>query len=147
MAKLSKAWLLEVMELEDITGFNPNNIHFSAKISGPRGKGRIAKSLGITHMIDDKDEALLSVYEALQEKGAKFPAHGQLFHFARSGSGTPPPCKTWCATDRPSQVIPVGNWNEVLASLNVTMATRLTLNRAHPVQNHADESRTQQGTP
>jgi hypothetical protein len=125
MAKLSKAWLLEVMALEDITGFNPNNIHFSAKISGPRGKGRIAKCLGITHMIDDKDEALLSVYDALHEKGAKFPAHGQLFHFARSGSGTPPPCKKWCATDRPSQVIPVGTWNEVLASLNVTMATHL----------------------
>ena len=27
MAKLSKAWLLDVMALEDITGFNPNNIH------------------------------------------------------------------------------------------------------------------------
>ena len=99
MAKLSKAWLLDVMALEDITGFNPINIHFSAKMSGPRGKGRIAKCLGITHMIDDKDEALLSVYDALHDKGAKFPAHGQVFHFARSGSGTPPPCKKRCATD------------------------------------------------
>ena len=91
MAKLSKAWLLDVMAIEAITGFNPNNIHFCAKISGPRGKGRIAKFLGITHMIDDKDEALLSVYETLQESGVKFPTQGQLFHFARSGNGTHPP--------------------------------------------------------
>ncbi len=88
MEKVSKAWLLDVIEIEDIPGFNPNNIHFSAKIWGPRGKGRIAKSFGLAHMIDDKDEALLSVYEALQKRGAKFPSYGQLFHFARSGSGT-----------------------------------------------------------
>ena len=82
-------------------------------------KGRIAKVLGITHMIDDKDEAILSVYETLQESGVKFPTQGQLFHFARSGNGTPPPCKKWCQADRPSQVVPVGSWKEVIAGLNV----------------------------
>ena len=38
MAKLSKAWLLDVMELEAITGFKPNNIHFCSTVSGPMGK-------------------------------------------------------------------------------------------------------------
>ena len=42
MAKLSKTWLLDVMELEAITGFTPNNIHYCSTVSGPRGKGRIA---------------------------------------------------------------------------------------------------------
>ena len=82
MAKLTKHWLVDVMAIEEVAGFHPDNIHFCAKISGPRGKGRIAKSLGITHMIDDRDEALLSVYTYYQDSHQRFPTKGQLFHFA-----------------------------------------------------------------
>jgi hypothetical protein len=32
MAKLSKAWLLDVMELEASTGFKPNNMYFCAAV-------------------------------------------------------------------------------------------------------------------
>ena len=53
MAKRSKHGLLTVMAIEEVTGFDPNNIYFCAKTVGSRGKGRIAKRLGITHMIDD----------------------------------------------------------------------------------------------
>ncbi len=109
MAKLSKTWLLNVMELEAITGFNPNNIQLCSSVSGPRGKGSIARNLQITHMIDDQDEALLSAFLIILESETKFTNQGQLFHYSRSGNGTPPPCKTWPQEERPPHVISVGN--------------------------------------
>ena len=82
MAQLCKTWLLDIMAIDAITGFNPNNTYFCPKISGPEGKGRIAQKLGITHMIDDKDEALRTTYQTTNDSGDPFPLHGQLFHFA-----------------------------------------------------------------
>ena len=43
MAKLTKYWLLEIMSIDEVAGFNPDNIHFCAKVSGPRGKGKLPK--------------------------------------------------------------------------------------------------------
>ena len=58
MIRLSREWLVDTMAIDEITGLKPENIHFCSKISGPGGKGTVAKTLGITHMIDDHDEAL-----------------------------------------------------------------------------------------
>ena len=108
MAEHSRHWLVKVMAIEETTGFNPNNIYYCPKISGSRGKGRIAKSLGITHMVDDRYAALIAVYYA---KGAeKFSERGQLFHMS-------PSSKQEFPEDR---FIPVTTWPEVMARLNVS---------------------------
>ena len=54
-----------------------------------------------------------------KSQGSNSRLKANFFHFARSGNGTPPPCKKWCQADRPSQVVPVGSWKEVIAGLNV----------------------------
>ena len=105
MAQLTKTWLLETMAIDAVTGFNPKNIHFCRKISGSEGKWKIAQKLGITHMIDDQDEALRTTYQTINDSGDPFPPYGQLFHFARSGSGPPPQSQKWQQEDRPPQVI------------------------------------------
>ena len=82
MAQLTKTWLLETMAIDAVTGFNPKNIHFCRKISGSEGKGKIAQKLGITHMIDDQDEALRTTYQTINDSGDPFPPYGQTFRFA-----------------------------------------------------------------
>jgi hypothetical protein len=119
MAKLSRQWLTDTMVIDEITGFKLENIHFCSTRSGPRGKGVIARKLGITHMVDDHDEALKDVYLAQSENGAAFPLCGQLFHFASSGVGHPPSCKHWKQEERPDCVIPVGSWKEVMERLRI----------------------------
>ena len=126
MIQRSREWLLNTMALTEITGMKPENIHFCSRISGPEGKGELAKRLGITHMIDDHDEALKAVYNALTENGrqpGKFPWRGQLFHFAQSGKGEPPKCDKWRQEDRPNGpghvVYAVSNWMSVMHLLNV----------------------------
>ena len=113
--------LIDTMAIDESTGLKPENIHFCSKISGPGGKGTVAKTLGITHMIDDHDEALKAVYLAQTEGGQPVPPGGQFFHFARSGSGSPPSCHKWRQEDRPETVYSVSSWKEVMALLNVPM--------------------------
>ncbi len=55
-------WLLEVMDVRRRTGLRRENIYFCHSISGPTGKGVLAAALGISHYVDDKDEALRAVY-------------------------------------------------------------------------------------
>ena len=119
MAKLSRKWLIDTMAIDEITGFKTENIHFCSTRSGPRGKGVIAKDLGITHMIDDHDEALKDVFQTHPENGTVFPPCGQLFHFAKSGIGHPPSCHQWKKEERPDCVIPVGSWKEVMERLRI----------------------------
>ena len=93
------------MSIAEVTGFCPNNIYFCAKIAGSRGKGRIAKRLGITHMIDDRYEALMSVHYAAEN----FPERGQLFHLSPSSKEEFPE----------ERFIPVTTWLGVMAHINV----------------------------
>ncbi len=83
-------------------------------------------------MIDDHDEALKAVYLAQTEGGQPFPRGGQFFHFARSGSGSPPSCHKW-RQDRLETVYSVGSWKEVMALLNVpTKITQYNVPAACP---------------
>ena len=132
MAQLTKTWLLETMAIDAITGFNPKNIHFCRKISGSEGKGEIAQKLGITHMIDDQDEALRTTYQTINDSGDPFPPYGQLFHIARSGNGPPPQSQKWQQEDRPPQVFPVGSWNDVLSLLNLPYIQNTTTTPCPP---------------
>ena len=118
MIQRCKEWLLETMAIAEITGMKPENINFCVRISGPDGKGVLAKRLGITHMVDDHDEALKAVYDAQTEEGT-FPHRGQFFHFARSGIGSPPSCDKWRKEDRPPGVHAVNSWKDVMHLLNV----------------------------
>ena len=135
MAKLSRQWLIDTMVIDEITGFKLENIHFCSTRSGPRGKGVIARKLGITHMVDDHDEALKDVYLAQSENGAAFPVCGQLFHFASSGVGHPPSRKHWKQEERPDCVIPVGSWKEVMERLRIlTKSTQYNTEHPDPPQ-------------
>ena len=136
MIQRSKEWLIETMAIAEITGMKPENIHFCSRISGPDGKRVIAKGFGITHMVDDHDEALKAVYDAQEEEG--FPRWGHLFHFARSGVGPPPKCDKWRKQDRPEGVHAVSSWNEVIHLLNV---------ETHQYWNYVDNDDTPMHTP
>ena len=72
MADLSRQWLTDTMVIGEITGFKLENIHFCPTRAGPRGKGVIARKLGITNIVDDHDDALKDVYLAQSENGAVF---------------------------------------------------------------------------
>ena len=106
MAERSKRWLITVMAIEEVTGFDPDNIHFCAKTVGPKGKGGLAKRLGITHMVDDRLDALLSVRDVSEN----FPERGQLFLLSPTSKDEYP--EEW--------FIPVNSWSEVMARLNVS---------------------------
>jgi len=122
MQNLSEIWLHETMDICGRTGIPKANIHFCRDIEGPNGKGPIASDLRLTHFVDDKDEALRAVYEdrAGNARATIDQHNGQLFHFGRSGVGqTPPSPDKWRANVRPSCVVPVANWQQLLMKLNL----------------------------
>ena len=106
MAERSKHWLITVMAIEEVPGFDPNNIYFCVKTVGPRGKGRIAKRLGITHMVDDRLDALKSLCDISKN----FPQRGQLILLSPTSKDEYP--EDW--------FIPVNSWLEVMARINVS---------------------------
>merc|ERR1712048_303528 len=116
MKALSETWLHETMDICSRTDIPRANICFCPDIRGRHGKGPLAATNGITHFVDDKDEALLAVYEdpAGNAKAAIEEYGGQLFHFARSGLGdTPPSPHVWSQAARPPCVVPVANWQQL----------------------------------
>jgi hypothetical protein len=95
MEKRSETWLFDTIDICRRTGFLRSNIRFCRDVSGPRGKGPIAAELGLSHFVDDKEEAIESIWDDAagnSRKAVKRHA-GQLFHFARSGAGSVAP--TW----------------------------------------------------
>ena len=93
-------------------------------MSGPRGKGPIAAKIGLSHFVDDKEEAIESIWAdaAGNSREAVILHTGQHFHFARSGTGNVAPI--WKKPPHghavaPDVVVPVANWDSLLAQLNV----------------------------
>ena len=66
-----------------------DNMWFCENVDGPRGKGPRSGRLGITHFVDDKDDAMWAVFvDVASNAGASILRHNcQLFHFARSAVG------------------------------------------------------------
>lgn len=123
MRAQSEIWLHETMDVCGSTGLLRENIFFCEEIQGPHGKGPVAAKLGITHFVDDKDQALRAVFaEPAGNASAAIQHHsGQLFHFARSGVGQiPPEVQRWPLSERPSCVVPVANWTHLLEVINIT---------------------------
>ena len=123
MRAKSETWLHRTVDICRKTGLLRQNIRFCKDVTGARGKGVIAASLGLSHFIDDKDGALESVYsdphgnarEAIERHD------GQLYHFPRSGlGGGPPSAARWPQARRPACVRPVSGWSDVLRHLQLT---------------------------
>lgn len=134
MRKMSETWLYETMDICVTTGLLRENVFFCDEVHGENGKGAIAETLGITHFVDDRDDALWAVYEdPVGNSGlAVEQCDGQLFHFARSGTGIRRPNPTsWPASDRPGCVVPVASWSEVLAELNIPPGLATPLETCH----------------
>lgn len=112
-------WLSEdVMDFWRQTGIPQSNIRFCSEVSGKKGKGPIAAQLGITHFVDDKDEALGAIWQERASAKAIKRARGTLFHFARSGAGPAPTPTQWPLASRPAgTVLPVTGWPAVLQEM------------------------------
>ena len=124
MRAASEKWLFQTIDICRRTGFLRSNLRFCTEVSGPDGKGVIAEELKLTHFVDDRDDALASVYsDAAGNAGASIDRHGgQLFHFGRHGN-IPPGAYSWPRfPQRPHCVIPVANWSHLFDVLNVLSA-------------------------
>jgi hypothetical protein len=106
------------MDICGRTGLLEENIHFCAEVSGPDGKGPIAAKLGITHFVDDSDEALASIYcDAAGNAGEAIDhQNGKLFYFARSGISEEVPAGH---ERHPRCLVRVANWLQVLQHLQL----------------------------
>ena len=121
MRKLAEIWLHDTMNICGRTGILRRNIRFCADVSGPNGKGPIAADLGLSHFVDDKEKAIESIWAdtAGNSREAIIRHAGQLFHFARSGTGNVAPVWFRGASRAPPNLVPVANWESLLAELNV----------------------------
>ena len=120
MRSKAETWLHDTMNICGRTGILRSNIRFCEKVSGPMGKGPIAAELGLSHFVDDKEEAIESIWAdaAGNSREAVILHTGQLFHFARSGTGNVAPI--WKKPPRVNPfTVPVANWDFLLARLNV----------------------------
>eukprot|EP01062_Namystynia_karyoxenos_P044557 TRINITY_DN3286_c0_g2_i1.p1 TRINITY_DN3286_c0_g2~~TRINITY_DN3286_c0_g2_i1.p1 ORF type:complete len:270 (+),score=55.58 TRINITY_DN3286_c0_g2_i1:604-1413(+) len=118
MQTRSERWL-ESTRFYDKTGFLRCNVVFCNEISGIQGKGVQAKHLQLSHFIDDRSEALSSVYaDPAGNSGDCVRRHRggpTLFHFARSGLGTAPPRPPARMPDGMGEYYAgVANWADVL---------------------------------
>jgi len=115
-------WLLVTLDLPYRVGLRRGNIHFCCDRTGKLGKGPIAKRLGLTHYIDDRDECLRSVYEDEAGNAGDLirRAEGQLIHMARSARGRAPRAFDWPYRDRPGNtVVAVSTWGQALEELGI----------------------------
>ena len=81
----------------------------------------VAKRLGLSHFVDDKDECLRAVFEDPAGNSGEMVRRngGQLFDFARSGlCDSPPEPTSWPAAARPNCVVPVAHWRAMPDALN-----------------------------
>ena len=83
MQGLTDTWLFKTMKICERTGFKRENVHFCRERSGERGKGNIAKKLGLTHFIDDRPQCLTSVFE--DKAGNAKETIKKMYLFPRSG--------------------------------------------------------------
>ena len=118
MRRNSEFWLHDVMDVCGRTGLRKENIHFCDEVGGPDGKGPLAATLGISHFVDDSDEALASLWEdgAGNTRAAIEQHNGKLFWFARSGIGYEAPMTH---EDHPNCVEGVANWMRILTRLGL----------------------------
>eukprot|EP00928_Gymnodinium_smaydae_P021808 TRINITY_DN18538_c0_g2_i1.p1 TRINITY_DN18538_c0_g2~~TRINITY_DN18538_c0_g2_i1.p1 ORF type:complete len:695 (-),score=151.46 TRINITY_DN18538_c0_g2_i1:211-2295(-) len=93
MHRKCEQWLHSTCRFCEVTGLPKKNIVFVAKVDGPDGKGPAAAQLGLSHFVDDKIEALQSVFaDEAGNSGHIFEKYqGMLFHFPRGGDGDAPP--------------------------------------------------------
>jgi hypothetical protein len=89
MHRRTQRWLQGPTGLFARTGLPAENIVFVEHISGSLGKGVAAKTLGLSHFVDDKWEVLQAVVgdKAGNSGNLVQRFEGILFHFAKGGSG------------------------------------------------------------
>ena len=143
MRRKTEKWLSEVLRIAEI-GLGWDNVHFTWDRTGENGKGPVAEWLKLTHFVDDKDSCLWSVYEdPAGNAGASIRRfEGTLYQFSHNGVPKKP-CRSytwngrckygirckykhpgWLTAKRwpegdtpPSCVVPVDNWEELIAHL------------------------------
>lgn len=86
-------WLHETIGFCQKTGFLKENIIYVPKVDGPDGKGPAAEQLGLAFFIDDKMEALNSVFSDDHGNSGYLVERwgGTLYHFAKGGCGREEP--------------------------------------------------------
>ena len=92
-----------------------SNILFVPHRDGPRGKGALARQLGISHFVDDREECLQSVLEDPYGNCAEHITRhsGVLYHFLGGQAGRP----VEPANCAPPEYHAVWNWSELLVDL------------------------------
>ena len=127
MHQMSLQWLHRQNGFLRKTGMLPENVVFVRDISGPNGKGVMAKRLGLSHFVDNKWDALQTVFadKAGNSRGLVQSLQGILFHFATGGSGRWKPA---VPQDMSSELEPhyyaVSCWAGVLEKLIPNMVAR-----------------------
>eukprot|EP00929_Paragymnodinium_shiwhaense_P030760 TRINITY_DN17376_c0_g2_i1.p1 TRINITY_DN17376_c0_g2~~TRINITY_DN17376_c0_g2_i1.p1 ORF type:complete len:710 (+),score=114.43 TRINITY_DN17376_c0_g2_i1:138-2267(+) len=125
MQRRVEHWLHETCDFCKVTGVPKQNIVFVAKVDGPDGKGPAASQLGLSFFVDDKIEALSSVFsDEYGNSGDSIEKYGGLlFHFSKGGwNGMAPHCDM-------SEISPmmrrcyrgVGNWEQVIDVLKTKL--------------------------
>eukprot|EP00928_Gymnodinium_smaydae_P011983 TRINITY_DN14384_c1_g1_i2.p1 TRINITY_DN14384_c1_g1~~TRINITY_DN14384_c1_g1_i2.p1 ORF type:complete len:725 (+),score=131.97 TRINITY_DN14384_c1_g1_i2:45-2177(+) len=124
MQRKVEKWLHQTCNIGSLCGVLQKNIFFVKKVFGAEGKGPVASALGLSHFVDDKVEALTSVYDDEAGNSAKAVRKhsGVLLHFAKGGVGSEKPHYSRNNTYNIRQFYRgVANWAEVLEELERNM--------------------------